>query len=504
MLMATMNRRQRWVALALVGYAVAYFAWTWLRWGDPVVISDVAALPLVAVAAYFQLRRAPRRFVLSDAARWLGAACLCWLCGEAAWFYLEVLRESDPFPSVADGFYLAFYPLAFLGLRAVPVRAPRQRDALVLMFDILTVAVAGLMVLWYLVIGPTITDSGGSWLATTLAVAYPLGDLILVVGLARVLLRQPGTGAERPLRLALAGIACLVIADVAFAYLDLGGNYDAGTLPDAFWAFAFLGITLAALHMRGDRRPTMDVHVERARLTVFPFAGVLVGLGVLALQAANPRPGALVPLIAFAAILGVVLVCRQGILQRDHERAMTELEHLASSDPLTGLSNRRHFFAVGADRAARAVARGETVAVLVCDIDDFKLVNDVYGHATGDAVLVALARRCRQAARSSDIAARIGGDEFALLLIGCTPERAREIADSVRNVPLVDDDHAAITAHVSVGIAVSDTSSDLDCLLREADDTLYDTKREARLRAAEPRAGGRAPADTPGSGGRPI
>ncbi|MET0728123.1 MAG: GGDEF domain-containing protein [Acidimicrobiales bacterium] len=472
-----LSRSQWALAIVLVSYTAIYAAWAWLHWGgDAVIVSDAAPIPIVAVSTMLLWRRTSQRSALSDATRYLAGACSCWLVGEVVWFYLEVITDTEPFPSLADPFYLAFYPLAFLGLLAVPVHGRRQRDVLTLFLDTLTIVVAALMALWYLIIGPILAEPSDSALATVLAVGYPIGDLVLVLGLARVLLRRPSAAAVRGLRVLLGGIASLVIADVAFALLELNGNYSPGSLPDVFWVMGFLGVSLAGLCMRSEQRTTMDAQEERVRLSVVPFAGILVGLGLLGFQAAAPRPGSLVPLIVSAGILGVALAWRQSIVQRDHNQVLDTLELLAHTDPLTGLHNRRYFYEVGAARAAMALERGEAIAALVCDIDDFKVINDRYGHATGDASLRAFADRFRQSLRSTDIAARIGGDEFVALLIGCNRVRAEAIAGELRSL-LTTHTVGPVLISVSVGIAICDHPRLLEEILHDADAHLYDVKR---------------------------
>jgi diguanylate cyclase (GGDEF)-like protein len=95
---------------------------------------------------------------------------------------------------------------------------------------------------------------------------------------------------------------------------------------------------------------------------------------------------------------------------------LAEMEQYAYRDPLTGLSNRRNFIESLENRIARCQRYGENCALLFLDVNDLKAVNDQHGHGAGDALLVRLAEILRRQTRASDVAARIGGDEFALLL----------------------------------------------------------------------------------------
>jgi diguanylate cyclase (GGDEF)-like protein len=157
----------------------------------------------------------------------------------------------------------------------------------------------------------------------------------------------------------------------------------------------------------------------------------------------------------------------------EHQR----LRHLAGHDALTGVANRAEF----RDRLAHALAIGEQdIAVAFCDLDDFKPINDNYGHRVGDLVLVEVAERLRSRLRTGDELARIGGDEFTVLLRNVPDEAAaRHVVDRLMSglhEPFaVEDDKVAIG--LSVGIALSQPGMTADTLLERADEALYEVKR---------------------------
>jgi diguanylate cyclase (GGDEF)-like protein/PAS domain S-box-containing protein len=167
-------------------------------------------------------------------------------------------------------------------------------------------------------------------------------------------------------------------------------------------------------------------------------------------------------------------------------RFQNELEHQAFHDALTGLANRVLFKDRVEHALARAVRSGSNVAVLFMDIDDFKLVNDSYGHVLGDNLLVQVAERLRAILRSSDTAARLGGDEFAILLEN-TADQEEACRVAQRALALFDEnfrlDMADLAASVSVGVAVSDGSHiSAEELLRDADVAMYAAKAHGKDR----------------------
>ncbi|HRF47118.1 MAG TPA: GGDEF domain-containing protein [Anaerolineales bacterium] len=163
-------------------------------------------------------------------------------------------------------------------------------------------------------------------------------------------------------------------------------------------------------------------------------------------------------------------------------------KHQANTDALTGLSNRRHFLEAAARSHERLQLAGQPFAVLVLDIDHFKRVNDTYGHAAGDRVLRDVADICRRAVRSTDLAARIGGEEFVVALPGTGLEGALELAERLRaRIQETDHELAVGTTEavtVSIGVAATDVLKvDLVHLLHAADKALYRAKAAGRNRA---------------------
>jgi diguanylate cyclase (GGDEF)-like protein/PAS domain S-box-containing protein len=167
--------------------------------------------------------------------------------------------------------------------------------------------------------------------------------------------------------------------------------------------------------------------------------------------------------------------------------AQRRLEFDATHDPLTGLPNRALFREIGDRAVARASRISESLAVLFLDLDGFKLVNDSYGHDTGDMLLGQVARRLREAVRAGDFVARLGGDEFVILCEHPRNEHqmlelSTRIIETVSQ-PFVIDEHE-VRVGVSVGIAFSKGSNaGIGELIRDADVALYRAKNEGRGRA---------------------
>ena len=168
-------------------------------------------------------------------------------------------------------------------------------------------------------------------------------------------------------------------------------------------------------------------------------------------------------------------------------RAEQLLVKLATTDPLTGLYNRRHFFDLADMEIARSIRYGHPLACIMFDIDFFKRINDSYGHLFGDRVLQAMVWRCRENIRRVDIFARYGGDEFVILLPETGLRRSKQLTGRLcsdfQERPLKVDEHE-IPITLSMGLASisGDETLALDTLLNRADQALYTAKEKGRNR----------------------
>jgi diguanylate cyclase (GGDEF)-like protein len=182
---------------------------------------------------------------------------------------------------------------------------------------------------------------------------------------------------------------------------------------------------------------------------------------------------------------GVVTTLRDVTAERNLQR---DLAHRATHDPLTGLANAQLF---GDELRAEESADGEGSAVLFVDLDDFKAVNDAYGHEVGDHLLTEVARRIGSCIEPSQVAARLGGDEFAVLLRDVQADDARDVAQCIADTlarPAVVDT-LVVDCSASVGLAYTPRPAPMAALLREADVALYTAKAHGKGRWRQYRDG---------------
>lgn len=165
------------------------------------------------------------------------------------------------------------------------------------------------------------------------------------------------------------------------------------------------------------------------------------------------------------------------------EAARSDAEMAANTDMLTGLPNRRYTLSVLEEAIARAATTGAPLAVAIFDIDHFKLVNDVHGHAVGDDVIRRVAQRAKASLREQDMVGRYGGEEFVCIFQGASATAAELVAERVRKAIEADDGaDGTPPATVSIGLAGYGGETNIEDLLQRADQALYAAKRAGRNR----------------------
>jgi diguanylate cyclase (GGDEF)-like protein len=179
-------------------------------------------------------------------------------------------------------------------------------------------------------------------------------------------------------------------------------------------------------------------------------------------------------------------VAAQAGIALENARLHEEVRRQATTDELTNLVNRRRFIEALETELERAKMFDSPLSVVLADLDDFKRINDDYGHHGGDRVLKSFGQLLRAQVRDFDVPARLGGEEFAILLPQTTAEAAAVVAARTRDTlaasPMAVSDNATVRLSASFGIAESSPALTTDELLRRADDALYAAKRAGKNR----------------------
>jgi diguanylate cyclase len=491
--------QRRWWCIALICAATtSVFAFVMVS--NPLGINftiwldDIGEGVAAAIGAAWCCSAARRTTGALRASWWLlASASASWAIGEGIWCWYQLARDVQvPFPSLADLFFLLAVPLMAAGVVLLAKESGAVGGSLRTLLDGAIIAGSLLFVSWATALGAVWHSGGESEFARLVGLAYPIGDVITATVALAALTRA--RGAYRPqLVLLAAGVVSLAVSDSMFAYLTQNGTYGNGNWLDTGWVAGFLLVGLAALApSRSSTAGTSPKGPSAAQLFL-PYVPLgFAGAAAAVEEARGHAIGAI--LLGIGAFTTALVMARQLVTLLDNRRlnrklAATvaelkdrevDLARQAFHDPLTGLVNRVLF----ADRLDHALERQYrdhgTIAVMLCDIDDFKSVNDTLGHLAGDVVLKQVASRLLASVRQADTIARFGGDEFALLIenVESTEEaiKAVERVGQMLRTPLhVGETELKVSASVGIVLAAGTGATGQE-LLRDADIALYEAK----------------------------
>ena len=403
------------------------------------VLYSAIGFACVALMAVGIRRHRPR----AAAGWWLTTAGIAvWACADVLWTVYTWVLGISPFPSPADALYLTSYALIAAGFWCF-VRARRGQGDREGVIDSLIFTVGFALLAWVLLMRPGLESAGTSTAARVLATAYPVGDVLLLAMLVRLLTtRGARTAAFRWLMVAN---ALLLVADCTYQYAIMTTGYTPG-LTTVLWLLGYVSFGAAALHpsMRqftdSDGTGEGDTRFTRRRLAALTLAS-LIAPGTLMLQLAFGLRLEAWAVALSSVVLFLLVVMRMSGLLRHLEQQATRLADMARTDALTGLPNRRTSDAELERMQTRARAEGSPLCVAVLDLDRFKAFNDTFGHQAGDSLLVAAASAWSgrlDAAHAgvgpgrAAMLGRWGGEEFVLLLLGHDLQEALALVDGLR------------------------------------------------------------------------
>jgi diguanylate cyclase (GGDEF)-like protein len=400
----------------LFGGAALVILYDWAGIGGSgldVAINGVVYSAVIACAGLACLTRALRGGPERGAWIAISASILAWAAGEIWWaLYIEG-NPNPPYPSPADIGYIAFYPLAVLGLYLLVRARTGELDRRLWMDG--TIAALGTGALGAALLFEFVADrAGGSTIEMATTLAYPFGDVVLIsliVGVIALTRWRPG----RTWTLLLGGLAVMAVADVAFT-LQSYGNLPAGDWIEPIYLIS--AVLLGAEAWQPEADPIhSEARFDGWREMIVPgiVAGAMIVLGVLQYLHSSSALTTVLWSVTMLAVIG-----RLALSLRENTKLLEQVR----TDRLTGLGSQAR---LQMDLELLERSPGKPLTVILLDLNGFKRYNDTFGHPAGDKMLGLLGRRLAAAVGTEATGYRLGGDEFLVLTEG-RPARREALA----------------------------------------------------------------------------
>ncbi len=457
------------VAIAAYYFFVPDDSWTQVFW-------QVAVGWTAAAAVVLGVRRSRPA---GAAAWWLfGAGVFSNASGILVAGVLTRVYHVTAYPTLADLFWIVLYP-ALVGGLGILIRGRTSGRDWATLVDTTTITTGLGLLSWVFTIHPQAVDPRQNLIARAVVIAYPVGDVLLLAMLVRLLLG--GGTRSTAFRLLVVTVFAFLASDVGWAVISHLGAEPGPAIEHALQAGSMCGFALvgaAALHpsVRDVARaaPPRQAHLSPALFAGLTIAS-LIAPALLILQTLRRSITDGLAIGVSSTVLFLLVVTRMAQLLRQVEAQARQLRDLARIDELTGLPNRRAWTAELPVCIERARREGKALSVAMLDLDYFKRFNDTYGHQAGDQLLRGAATAWREKLRLTDQIARYGGEEFIVVLPTADGAQARVVLERLRPATPAGQTFSA-------GVAAWDGVETSEELVARADRALYRAKGEGRNR----------------------
>ncbi|HEX7544893.1 MAG TPA: EAL domain-containing protein [Candidatus Limnocylindrales bacterium] len=325
------------LALVVGGWGMTV-AWLAIGLGDSAsrrAVADIGEAVLDLLAAAIVLRAALHIDVRRIRLGWLvlAAAILVYALGDLTWAWLDLGGGNTASPSLADAAYVAYYPIVAAALFMFQRASSARRDTLRLTIDSLIVVIGGGIVVWHTLFRPVLASLDPNPITAALALGYPIGDLVLLFGVAATALRHPPEIDARALTALVGGLGLMFVADVGYGQLNLTGSFGLERWPDVIYLSSTLLMALAG-YFQAHPGATADGRGKALSrwLLALPYVALAAGYSVLVALAMGRVTGELIEVLYGAVVLTAVVLIRQELVLRENSRLMTDQARRESED----------------------------------------------------------------------------------------------------------------------------------------------------------------------------
>ncbi|MDD2371651.1 MAG: diguanylate cyclase [Firmicutes bacterium] len=427
------------------------------------------------------------------------------ILGDSVWFISESINKLDSYLLITDIFYsiqsvlfvIALYKFAFK--KGNPRRIIKSID--ILIGSLLIV----ILELKYIII-PVFSLTINNGISSYLSIIYPVTDLIMLIILIMLVLRPTDKKMIKVTRLIFIPIIINIIIDQIYVFEAIYSNYSSGSMLDplwplATWILAIIAIISAEVNIKvteneEDKGGILGVKqsIRNIIVIVIYVAFIIFGAYVFSRYLIID-----VLSVGFLIIVTILIIrdmfysIKMGklfekikVVNKDLEIVNEKLEVESKTDYMTGLNNRRQIMNIYSKLKKHILKESSILSVIMIDVDNFKNINDQYGHESGDKVLKKVSELLRENIRGNDHVGRFGGEEFMILMPDCDKEKAYGLAERIRlkieSTPInIDNSDLNVNVTISAGISCLGASSNINSdTINEADKALYIAKGNGR------------------------
>lgn len=478
------NRPTRIIVSFAGAWLIAYISWILFGPRDGSLHPELTTFSLAlmqSLAAFFSYRVARNPVLdvrLRNAWRWISRALIASTAAEGLWFVYSFFNL-PPLPWLTDILYFLYYTLILIGLFCFPFVASRRTERIIFWLDLAIVMLATLLVFWAVNLhlfqeffqqDPTVLIS----------LVFPLGDAVLFAGMAALLQRDVERVGRYTFMYLTFALGLHGLAEGIYLYARVHWFDWAQPYIYVLWLLGAFCFLIAAIVQNNMQPAVREIYPSRTRSLmrlVLPYLAVMTGWSTLIYMTfTSVKPDLrLYGVMIGSLLLGVLVLWRQYSLLVENVNLYADMQHLAITDSLTGLFNRHYFNQVLSRELLRAERYKLPLALLLADVDDFKIFNDTLGHLQGDQVLKLVSNVLNTQLRQVDLLARFGGDEFAVIMPGTDQAGAEMASQRIQSI-IAEFNYAGRQLGLSIGVAIPIPGMTPEQFVEQADRELYRSK----------------------------
>lgn len=462
------------------------------------ILSPITGLTAAGILFYAYVR-SDRSNKVSIAFLLCAFSCVAWGIADLLWLIME-LKGLDPM--VSPVLWIIYALTNFFILISITVFAVLQFskwNLIQLFADVLSIVILSIFLFWIVFLGKDIRVLTELLKSDFTSVFSVITDILIISEIILWSLAVRSKKIPAFIRIISTGILLFALADIVYYYIEFKGLYIPNSVVDLSYAFSLYTIAFGSLYKtfwgtKYDLAVFTNVGRKRRWVFLLIYPLVMIVLKAVGIIEINLIALDYIAFAGFIAVYGIFssyiqlsveketsLKHQNEILEQRVSEQIKELKFLADQDTLTTLYNRRYFVTC-IDDYIETILPGETMALMLIDLDRFKTINDNFGHDVGDKVLIELSRRMMEWNNFGAILSRLGGDEFAILVIGKYTRREMEdYCDQVLKICSrpVCIGHESLEVTISLGVALlSPEACEKRTLFKNADIAMYGAKSQ--------------------------